>query len=62
MDSMSVPIEFFNYEEMREHIIHGGLPPALANKSDKQLDKDVDDSMDDHKTLNTFSKRGEVDN
>ena len=40
MDSMSVPIEFFHYEEMREHILNGGLP---AKKG----------LLDDLKTLHT---------
>jgi len=52
---MSVPIEFFSYDEMREHILNGGLPPALLEK------KKGEDSIEDHKTLNTVSKRDDPD-
>ena len=45
---MSVPIEFFSYEEMREHIFNGGLPPSLVEKKDDA----------EHKTL---SKRDELE-
>ena len=33
---MSVPIEFFSYDEMREHIINGGLPPSVVEKEKKE--------------------------
>ena len=47
---MSIPLEFFNYDDMRLHIAHGGTLPINSKqkcKSDISEDSDVDSMEED---------------
>jgi hypothetical protein len=52
-DSMSIPLEFFNYEDMKMHLKHGGNLPINTNKKFIDQDSNSMDSMEDEQAMNT---------
>ena len=46
-DSMSIPLEFFNYDNMRLHLQHGGALPINSKDKKKLLNNDSDSSDND---------------